>query len=135
MLLIASIRGRVMAMNLRIRGVAVGGTECDRVQNSDAPHHGPSCQRALRRYRSHRPTSASPARGISYTMRVSGKRHCVQWCASAARKLARNSNQRFDAGGAAQSATLYGRLKVLPQYRPSNARASVEHDPSSEVRR
>ena len=77
-------------------------------------------------------TPAAPARGRarnntrlrafaeSCTRRLSrAKRPSAQWCVSPGCKFGPDRNRRLDTGGAAQSATPYGRLKFSPRSRPS----------------
>ena len=47
------------------------------------------------------------------------KRPSRQWCVSPGCKFGPDRNRRLDTGGAAQSATPYGRLKLSPRSRPS----------------
>ena len=50
------------------------------------------------------------------------KRPSAQWCVSPGCKFGPDRNRRLDTGGAAQSATPYGRLKFSPRSRPSRLR-------------
>ena len=59
---------------------------------------------------------------ISYAMRVSGKRPYVQCCVGPACKFGPDRNRRFDAGGAAQSVTPYGRTESPAAVPPEQAR-------------
>ena len=50
------------------------------------------------------------------------KRPSAQWCVSPGCKFGPDRNRRLDTGGAAPSATPYGRLKFSPRSRPSRLR-------------